>query len=152
EAGLVGGEPRAHLFHATEGPDRDAAIRLAAPRTAPVLQAEQFLRRLLDEGLDGILVAQPVAAGDGVVGVLVERVVSADDAGSAALGGDGMAAHRVDLGDDRDAEAGIGFRDGDGRAQASAATAYQNNVVGWGHEHTRERASERPRARDANPS
>jgi hypothetical protein len=39
-----------------------------------MLQPEQFLGRLPDEGLDGVLVAQPVAAGDGVVGVFVEAV------------------------------------------------------------------------------
>ena len=53
------------------------AVRLAAPGTAPMLQAQQLLRGLLDERLHGVLVAQPIAAGDGVVGVLVEAVVGA---------------------------------------------------------------------------
>jgi hypothetical protein len=90
-------------------------------------------RRLLDERLDGVLVAQPVAAGDGVVGVLVERVVRTDDAGRAALGRDRVAAHRVDLGDDGDAEARIGFRDRDRRAQPRAAAANEDHVM---REHT----------------
>jgi hypothetical protein len=40
-----------------------------------VLKPEQFLRSLRDESLDGILVTQPVAARNRVVGVLVEAVV-----------------------------------------------------------------------------
>ena len=40
-----------------------------------MLELQQLLGRLVDEGLDRVLVAQPVAAGDGVVGVLVEAVV-----------------------------------------------------------------------------
>ena len=52
----------------------------AAPRTAPVLQLQQLPRRLGDERLDGVLVAQPVAAGNRVVGVLVQAVVARDDA------------------------------------------------------------------------
>ena len=77
EAGLVGGEPGARLLHAAEGPHGDVAVGLAAPGAAPVLQLDQLLRRFLDESLDGVLIAQPVAAGDGVVGVLVEAVVRA---------------------------------------------------------------------------
>ena len=77
EAGLVGGEPRAHLLHAAERAHGDAAVGLAAPRAAPVLQPEQLLGRFLDERLDRVLIGQPVAAGDGVVGVLVEAVVAA---------------------------------------------------------------------------
>ena len=45
-----------------------------------MLQPHQFARRLLDEQLDGVLVAQPVPAGDRVVCVLVETVVFGDDA------------------------------------------------------------------------
>ena len=133
EAGLVGGEPRAHLLHAAERAHGDAAVRLAAPRAAPVLQPEQLLGGFLDEGLDGVLVAQPVAAGDGVVGVFVEAVVRADHGRGAALGRDRVAAHRVDLGDDGDAEPGVGLGDGDGRAQPGPAAADQDHVMGRGH-------------------
>ena len=41
EAGLVGGEPRALFLHPAERPHRDVAVRLAAPRAAPVLQLQQ---------------------------------------------------------------------------------------------------------------
>ena len=75
EAGLVGGEPGAHLLHAAERPDRDVPVGLPAPRAAPVLELQELARRLLDEGLDGVLVAEPVAARDGVVDVLLVAVV-----------------------------------------------------------------------------
>src|SRR5262245_31556972 len=150
EAGLVGGKPRAHLLHATEGPDCYAAVRLAAPRTAPVLQPEQFLGRFLDEHLDGILVAEPVAAGDSVIGVFVEGVVGTNNAGGAALGGDGVTPHRIDLGDDRDAESRVGFRNGDGRTQSCSTATYQHNVVRRSHRQTRARIRDQPQTGDAN--
>src|SRR5204862_8180570 len=74
EAGLVGGEPGTHLLHATERAYRDVPVRLAAPRAAPVLQPEQLLWRLDDEGLHSVLVAEPVPAGARAVGVSVETV------------------------------------------------------------------------------
>jgi len=49
------------------------AIFLAAPGAAPVFELEKFLGSFLDEGFDGVLIAEPVAAGDGVVGVFVEE-------------------------------------------------------------------------------
>ena len=45
--GLVGGEERAVNGHAAKGPDTHPAIRVAAPRTAPVLQLNQLVRALL---------------------------------------------------------------------------------------------------------
>ena len=129
EAGLVGGKPRALLLHAAERPHGNAAVGLAAPRAAPVLEPQQLLRRFLDERFDGVLVAQPVAAGNGVVDVLVEAVVGTDRAGGTALGGDGMAPHRVYLGNHRNPEAGIMLCDCDCRPEARTAAAYQYDVV-----------------------
>ena len=105
EAGLVGGKPRAHLLHATERANGNSSVGLPAPGTAPVLEAEELIGRLLDERFDGILVAQPVAPGDGVVRMLVTTVIGANDARRSTLGGDRVAAHRVHLGHDRDVEA-----------------------------------------------
>jgi hypothetical protein len=61
------------------------------------------------------LIAQPIATGDGVIGVLVEGVVRGDYSCSAALCRDRVAAHGIHLGDYGDAEVGVGFRDGNGR-------------------------------------
>src|SRR5262249_8201661 len=126
-------EPRPHLLHAAERPDGDAAVGFAAPGAAPVFEAKQLFRGLLDEGLDGVLVAQPVAAGDGVIGVFVAAVIRRADAGRPPPGGDGVAAHRVDLGDDRDAELRVGLGDGDGGTKARAAATHQHDVVRSNH-------------------
>ena len=133
EAGLVGRKPRAHLLHAPEGAHRNPAVNFTAPRTAPVLQPEELFRGFLDERLDGILIAQPVASGNGVVGMLVEAVVRGDDTRRAPLGRDGVAAHRVHLGNNRDAEMGMGLGDGEGGAQTSSAATYEHHVVGRLH-------------------
>jgi hypothetical protein len=74
EPSLIGGKPRAHVLHAPERPDRNASIRISAPGAAPVLEPQQLLRRFFYENFDGILVAEPVAAGDGVVGVIIQRI------------------------------------------------------------------------------
>ena len=121
EAGLVGGEPRAPLLHAAERAHGHVAVRLTAPRTTPVLELQQLARCLVDEHLDGVLVAEPVAAGDRVVDVLVEAVVRRDRPRGAALGGDAVAAHRVDLGHHRHVERRIGLRHRDGSTQAGGS-------------------------------
>jgi hypothetical protein len=95
-----------------------------------MLELEKFLRSFLDEGFDGVLIAEPVAAGDGVVGVLVERVVGFDDAGGATFGGDRVAPHGIDLGDDGNFEVGINFGYSYTGAEASTTTSDQENVVG----------------------
>ena len=129
EAGLVRGEPGAHLFHAAERPHRDVPVRFAAPGAAPALEPEQFPGGFGDERLDGLLVAQPVPAGDGVVGMLLEAVGSPDDSGRPALGRHRVAAHRVDLRDDRHAQPRVSLRDGDGGAQSGPTAAYHQDVI-----------------------
>src|SRR5206468_3982260 len=88
EAGLVRGEPGAELLHAAERPHRDVPVRFAAPGAAPVLEPEQLPGGFGDERLDGLLVAQPVPPGDGVVGMLLEAavvVLVADPAAAAVV-------------------------------------------------------------------
>ena len=106
EADLVGRVPGALRAHAAEGARRDAAVLVAAPGAAPVLEPRQLARRLLDEVLDHVLVAEEVGALHGVVGVHLEAVVVARDGRGAALGGHRVAAHRIDLRDQRDADVG----------------------------------------------
>src|SRR6185503_9811799 len=128
EAGLVRREPRALDLHAAEEADVDVAVVLAAPRTAPVLELGHFLRAMSHEVLDHVLVAQPVAAADGVVEVNVQVVVSADDAGRSAFRGHGMAAHGNDLGNEGYAQPGIALRYRDRRAQPRAAAADYHDI------------------------
>ena len=94
-----------------------------------MLEPEQFAWRLVDERLDCVLVAQPVAAGDGVVGVLVETVVIGGDTGCAALGGHRVAAHRIDLRNDRHPQPRIGLGYRDGGAQTGAAAPDHHYVM-----------------------
>src|SRR5215475_10765410 len=129
EAGLVRGEPGAKLLHATERPHRDVPVRLATPGTAPVLEPDQLAGCFGDEGLDSLLVAQPIPARDSVVGMLLEAVARPDDPGRPTLSRHGMAAHRVDLRGDRHAQPRVGLRDGDGRTQPSSAAAHYQNVM-----------------------
>ena len=65
-----------------------------------MLHLRQLERSCLDEQLHGILVAQPIAAGHGVVEMIIEAVIVLDHAGCAALGRHRMAAHGVDFRDE----------------------------------------------------
>ena len=113
EAGLVGGEPGALDLHAAERAHVHVAVVLAAPRAAPVLHLHHLPVRVGDEILDDVLLAQPVAAADGVVEMMLEAVVRQRHRRRAAFGGHGMAAHRVDLGYQGDGQrrVGLGNRD-----------------------------------------
>jgi hypothetical protein len=79
-------------------------------RTATEPSASRFhLRSFLDEVLDAVLVREPVAAADGVVEVQIEAVVRLGHAGRAAFRRAGVAAHRVDLRNQRNAQCRIGL-------------------------------------------
>ena len=93
-----------------------------------MLQLHQLFRDLVDEQLDGILVGQPVAAPDSVVEVIIEAVVLFHHPGRAAFGGAGVAAHRVDLREQRYGKLRVGFGDGDRRPQARSAGADDDDV------------------------
>jgi len=107
EARLVGGEPRALDLHAAERADVDMAVGAAAPGAAPVLHLHQLAMRLADEVVHHVLFAEPVAARDGVVEVGFQAVVGLRHRGRPALGRHGVAAHRVDLRDQRHLQRGV---------------------------------------------
>src|SRR5947208_9632 len=129
KSAFVGGEPRPLGFHATEWPHGHAAVGVSAPGATPVLELYHFRRSFFHKNLYGVLVAHPVAPGDGVVRVGVQGVSGFDHGGGAAFGGHGMAAHGIHLGDDGSAESGIGFCHGDGSAEPGPSTAYDQNVA-----------------------
>jgi hypothetical protein len=116
------------FFMPAERPHGDMAVGLAAPRASPVLHAEQFLRRFTDERLDRVLVGEPVAAGDGVVAVLVQAVVRCDDARGAPFRRHGMPPHRIDLRHHGDAQSGRRFGDGDRGAEPGAVAADEHDI------------------------
>ncbi len=80
------------------------------------------------EVFDDILLAQPVAAADGIVEMVVEAVVGPRHAGGPAFRGHGVAAHRVDLGDQRDFQCRIGLGNRDRRPQTRATRANNRYV------------------------
>jgi hypothetical protein len=57
-----------------------------------------------------------------------KAVVRLDHAGGAALGGAGVAAHRIDLGDQRNAQRRFGFGEGNGGAQTGASCTYDYDI------------------------
>ena len=97
EAAFVGREPRARDFHPAETAHVGATIRQTRPRAAPVLHLNHFFRGVFDEILHHVLLAQPVAAGNGVVKVIFQRVIFAHYPGRAAFRRDGMTTHRIDF-------------------------------------------------------
>ena len=126
--------------HAAEGALVDLAVRRPAEGHAVMLQLDDRRDRFLAHIFDGVLVAQPVGALDGVVHVPAPVVVAhiAERGGDAALGRNGVGAGREDLGDAGGAQALFGHAEG--RAQAGAAGADDHDVilvfddlVGFGH-------------------
>ena len=76
---------------------------------AHVLEVDELLAGLAAHDLDGVLVAEEVAALDGVVGVLMPIVAAVGEGRvDAALCGVGVAADGIDLGEHGDVGAGPG--------------------------------------------
>ena len=116
--------------HAAEGALIDAAALGARERHAVVLELDDRGRRLLAHELDGVLVAEPVRALDGVVHVPAPVVLAhvAERGADAALRGDRVAARREELGDAGGGQARFGQPERG--AQAGAAGADDDDVVG----------------------
>jgi hypothetical protein len=93
---------------------------------AELLQQRDGGRSLLDEGADGVLVAQSRAGHERVVDVQLDVVVAAEDGGQAALGPGGAAVAEGRLGDDGDGTAGVG--QGDRGHQPGGAGAHDDHV------------------------
>src|SRR5439155_26427089 len=129
ESSLIGGKRRSIHAHPAEGPHGDAAVGLTAPRAAPALELDDLAGRLGHERLDRILVRQVVASADGVEGVKVWAVVGPEGRAGTSFGRLRVTAHRIDLGDQRDAERVGCLRGGDGSAEAGRPSSYDDDVV-----------------------
>jgi hypothetical protein len=113
-----------------------AVAALAGQRRAPVmrqveagpelLQQREGGRRLLDEGADGVLVAESRAGHERVVDVQLGVVVGAEDGRQAALRPGRAAVAEGPLGDDGDCAADVG--QGDRRHQPGGAGAHDDDV------------------------
>ena len=86
-----------------------------------MLELHHLLVRVGHEVLDHVLFAQPVAAPNRVVEVMLQAVVRLRDRGRAAFGRHRVAAHRIDLGNQRHRERRIRLGHRDRRAQTRAA-------------------------------
>ena len=130
-AGALRGALAVMRGHAAERALIDLAVFLAArERQAPVLELVDRLRRVAAEIFDGVLVAEPVGALDGVVHVPAPVVLAhvAERGGDAALRRDRMRAGREHFGDAGGAQAR--FAAADHGAQAGAAGADHDHIVG----------------------
>ena len=128
EAAAVGGEPGPFDLHAAEGAHVDVAVRLAAPRAAPMLELDHLGRAAADEELDDVLLAEPVAAVHRVVEVVVERIVRLDHARRPAFRRDRVAAHGQDFRDESDRQRRVRLGGGDGGTQARSARPYDEDI------------------------
>ncbi len=129
EAGFISGKPGAFDLHPAEAAHVDRTVFFAAPRAAPKLQLRHLLRTVLNKVVDHRLLAQPVAARYGVVKVGIEAVLLLGHGGSPALGGNRVAAHRIDFGNQRNLQFRVGFCGGDCRPQ-SRSTSADNHQIG----------------------
>ena len=126
-AGPVGGEARAPDGPlpvvpgvAAEAPLVDLAVRRAVERQAHVLELDDGLDRLAGEDLGRVLVDEVVAALDRVehVPLPVVLLLVAQGGAHPALGGAGVGAGRVQLGQDGRVDPGLGQLDGGPQAGA----------------------------------
>ena len=136
-AGAVGGGAGALRLalavvqrHAAERALIDLAVLGARERHAPMLQLVDGFRRVAHHVFDGVLIAEPVRPLDGVVHVPAPVVLVhvAERCRNAALRRHGMRAGRKHFCDAGGAQAG--FAAADHRAQARAAGADHDDVVG----------------------
>ena len=97
EAGFIGGKPGAFNLHTAEAANVDATVWPTAPRTAPLFELGHFGWAMMDEVIDDILLAKPVAAGDGVVKMVFEAIMVLCDGGGATFCGHRVAAHRINF-------------------------------------------------------
>ena len=107
----------------------DLAVGRPVERQAHVLELDDGLDRLAGQDLRRVLVDQVVAALDGVEHVPLPVVLLevAEGGADAALGGAGVGAGRIELGQDRGVDPGLGQLDGG--PQAGAAGPDDQGVV-----------------------
>ena len=100
-AGEVADEECPGAALSTEGPSAQSALVVTVEGDAEVLHVDESLARCLAHDLDGVLIAQVVAALHRVIGVVFPFVAPVGEGRvDAALGCVRVAAHRVHFADD----------------------------------------------------
>src|SRR5581483_8924727 len=130
-AGALGGALAEMGSHATERALVDLAILLAArERQTPVLQFIDRRRRVAAQVFDGVLVAEPIGALDGVVHVPAPVILThvAERGGNAALRRNGMRAGGKDFAYAGSAQTGFAASD-HGTQTRSACTDHDDIVA-----------------------
>ena len=127
-AGEVGYEECAGLPLASKGASTEAALFVPAEDDTHVLHGDDLAARLAAHDLDGVLVAEVVAALHRIVGVILPRVPAlGEGCVDSTLRRVGVAADRVDLGDY--CYVGGLLLCGEGRSHAREARADDKNIV-----------------------
>ena len=90
---------------------------------------DDFINGFFDKGFYHILIAEVVAAFDGVVSMQVQVVVFSQDRCRATFGRDGVTSHGIDFGDYANICTLINFRCGNCSTQARTPSTYQEHVV-----------------------
>ena len=75
KTGFVGCEPGALYFHAAKRADINVPVGFAAPRTPPMFQLHHFFGAMGHKIIDHVLLAQPIAAGNGIVKMMFQTIV-----------------------------------------------------------------------------
>ena len=100
-SGEVANKKGAGTALSTECPSAELAVVVAVESNTHVLHVDQGSAGLATHDLDGVLVAQVVAAFDRVVGMVFPVVAAIQQGGvDPALGSIGVTAHRMHLADD----------------------------------------------------
>jgi hypothetical protein len=101
----------------------------AAPWASPMLREHDFLRRLFDKELDGILVCEKICAFNCVIGMKVKRIFFLHGSAGSALSTDRVCSEWMVFGDNGNVEFVVGFSSGNGGSHSRQAGSNDDHVM-----------------------
>src|SRR5262245_10886928 len=126
---LVGGKKGTIDAHAAERSGAHTAVRIATPGTSPVFKLDEFSRSFLHKSFNGVLIGYKVGSKNSVLRVKVEAIILAKHRRGSSLGGNRVASHGINFGNQSDRQFARHFRRRNRCAQTSATAANNNNVM-----------------------